>query len=151
MTRSLTVSNPGVTPQRGDLFPTLAGPAPGGVRRSTRDYYDRRNLAVIVVPPAISAADWITRAAAQRERAQHEVGEIFLIVPQGIDPQGLPAIFDDGTLAARLGIAERTTPAIFAIDRYGVVFATNAGATSTPDLQPEDIPNWLEFIACRCS
>jgi hypothetical protein len=93
----------------------------------------------------------VRRANAVRERAQAEAGEILIVAPPGVDPGNLPSIVDDGALAARIGLSDRTTPALFALDRYGMVFATNVGDSATPDLAPEDIPNWLEFIACRCS
>ena len=150
MSRGTVATPPGTIPGRGDLLPTLAGRSPDGLRRSTRDYYLRRNLAV-VVGTGPCADDWFRRSANVRERARAEDGEIILIATSSPPTDVLPTIADDGTLAARIGVADRDTPAIFVIDRYGTVFATNAGDTATPDLEPEDIPRWLEFIACRCS
>lgn len=151
MPRNATESRPGVVPQRGELFPTLTGTDRSGTRRSTRDYYMRRNLAVVVVPPGSEAPDWPARLTAVRDRVHAEAGEILLVAPQTLPTGDLPAILDDGALAAKLGLSNRTTPAIFALDRYGLIFATNAAGDSTPDLTPEEIPNWLEFIACRCT
>lgn len=151
MARAPSAAPSKTIPRRGDVFPTIAGRAPDGSRASTRDYYLRRNLAIIVAGDAPQAAEWIARAAQQRDRAQEEVGEILVIAPSGVDVAGLPTIIDDGALALRLGLERLDTPALFIIDRFGTVFATNAGDTATPHLQPEDIPGWLEFIACRCT
>jgi hypothetical protein len=148
---SPTVAHTGVTPRRGELFPTLSGQAPDGSKRSTRDFYMRSNLAIIVLRDDEAADDWVMRANGVRDGAHAQAGEILIVAPPGFDPGHLPAIVDEGSLVQRLGIGQRTAPALFVLDRYGMLFATNTGDTATPDLAPEDIPNWLEFIACRCS
>jgi hypothetical protein len=142
----------GVVPGRGDLFPTLRGASPAGQPASTRDYYMRRNLAVILLANDVTGMDWLRRAGDQRVAAHTEDGEIVAILPPGMPSWGVPAIVDPhGALAARLGLTASDLPALFIMDRYGRVFAGNRGAHAIPDLAPAGIPKWLEFIACRCT
>lgn len=139
-------------PGRGDRLPELAGITPDGGHISTRDYYMRRNLAVIFICAQTECADWIAAAAAVRKAAQAEDGEILLVIDGTTDTEGLPAIIDaDGSLFARCGLTEFDRPALFVLDRYGTIFAANRGREAEPDMRPRDIPRWLEFIACRCS
>jgi hypothetical protein len=139
-------------PGRGDRLPDLAGITPDGGHISTRDYYMRRNLAVIFICAQTECADWIAAAAAVRTAAQAEHGEILLVLNGTTDTAGLPAIIDhDGSLSARCGLSEFDRPALFVVDRYGTIFAANRGPSAEPDMRPRDIPRWLEFIDCRCS
>ena len=139
-------------PGRGYTLPVLSGLTPDGGQISTRDYYMRRNLAVIFICAQTECADWIAAAAAVRKAAQAENGEILLVLDGTTDTGGLPAIIDDdGMLAARCGLGEFDRPALFIIDRYGVIFAANRGEAAEEGLRPRDIPRWLEFIDCRCS
>ncbi|HYI14863.1 MAG TPA: hypothetical protein VEX37_05710 [Thermomicrobiales bacterium] len=140
------------TPGRGDRLPDLSGLSPDGGQISTRDYYMRRNLAIIFICAQTECADWIAAAAAVRKAAHAENGEILLVLDGTTDTEGLPAIVDDdGMLAARCGLGEFDRPALFIVDRYGTIFAANRGPDAEAGLRPRDIPRWLEFIACRCS
>lgn len=141
-----------VIPGRGDQLPDLSGLSPNGGQISTRDYYLRRNLAVLFICAQTECADWIAAAAAVREAAHAEAGEILLVLDGTTDTEGLPAIIDsDGSLAARCGLGEFDHPALFIIDRYGTIFASNKGANAEEGLRPRDIPRWLEFVSCRCT
>lgn len=141
------------TPKRGETAPDLSGRTPDGERLSLRQaYYMRRNLGILFVADDATGSRWLAAAAAQREAARAEAGEFVAIVPPGMETHGLPAIVDpDGTLRARYGVTDTDLPAVFVTDRYLTIFSTNTGDTQTPDLMPEDIPSWLEFIAARCS
>ncbi len=139
-------------PGRGERLPDLSGLTLSGGQIGTRDFYMRRNLAVMFVCAQPECADWILAAAAVRDAAHAEDGEILLIVDGPTETGGLPAIVDtDGSLAARCGLSEFDRPALFVIDRYGTIFAANRGPNAEFGLRPRDIPRWLEFISCRCS
>lgn len=139
-------------PGRGQQFPDLRGETPTGRPLSTRDYYMRRNLAVLFVGADATGADWLRRADAIRAAAQAEAGEIVVIAPRGAPTGALPTIVDaDGALATRVGLTAADLPALFITDRYRTIFAGNRGERAVADLTPEDIPGWLEFVACRCS
>jgi hypothetical protein len=112
----------------------------------------RRNLALVFVADDPVGRDWIDEAAAVRERVLHEMGEVVAILPPGAESRGLPAIVDaDGSVSAKLGLTADGLPALFVLDRYGTLFASNGGPTAEPELRPADIPRWHGFIACRCS
>jgi hypothetical protein len=140
-------------PTRGQIAPDLVGPTPRGNRLSIRQaFYMRRNLGILFVADDATGQRWLTDAVGQRDAAHAEIGEIIAIVPPGMDTHNLPAIVDaDGALRARYGLAEDDLPAVFVTDRYLKIFSTNTGETETPDLMPDDIPGWLEFIAARCT
>jgi hypothetical protein len=139
-------------PSRGAQLPELRGPTPSGAQLSTRDYYMRRNLAVLVVANDATGAEWLRAAQAVRAAAHAEAGEIIVIAPPGIESGDLPTIMDaDGQLAQRLGLGDKDLPALFIADRYRTIFATNRGANGLAELTPADIPRWLEFVACRCT
>lgn len=141
------------TPGRGQTAPNLIGTTPTGERLSLREsFYMRRNLGILFVADDETGRRWLREAAGQRSAAQAEAGEIVAIVPAGMDTHGLPALVDeDGSLRARYGLTADDLPAVFVTDRYLTIFSTNSGETTTPGLMPGDIPDWLEFIAARCS
>lgn len=139
-------------PTRGNVIPLVTGVSPTGERISLRDFYMRRNMAVVVVDSNDVGRQWLSLAALQSEAAAREAGVVVAIVPPGVDAPGVPTIVDpDGRLSSKLGLSPGHLPALFLIDRFGTLFATNVGASATPDLDPDGIPGWLEFIACRCS
>jgi len=141
-----------VQPQRGHLFPTLSGRSADGIRRATRDFYMRRNLAVVVLSDDMVLNEAaVCRMVDLRERVHAEAVECFVVAPPNTDVKGLPAIVDDGAIRTSLGVDTAGTIAIFILDRYGTIFATNDLAGPTPELSISDIPRWLEFVACRCS
>jgi hypothetical protein len=142
----------GTTPARGDLFPTLRGMSPSGRALSTRDYYMRQNLAVVVLANDMTGQEWLRQAGDLRAAAQAEDGDIVAVLPPDMPSWGVPAIVDqDGALATRVGLTASDLPALFVMDRYGRVFAGNRGNHAIPDLTPANIPGWLEFISCRCT
>jgi hypothetical protein len=138
-------------PGRGDIVPSLTGLNADGHAVSLRDFYLRRNLAIVFVNDDPTGAEWLSEAANVREAAAAEIGEIFAIVPTEMDTHGLPTIIDaGGTQRARFGLGEEELPALFITDRYLTLFAANRGV-ATDDLDPTKIPEWLEFVSAQCS
>jgi hypothetical protein len=148
-----TAPTPLVTiPRRGEQFPDLTGRTPAGDRLSTRDFYMRRNLAVLVLADDERGAAWLGAALDIRAAAHVEAGEIVIVAPPGMATGAAPTIVDaHGQLARGLGLSASDLPAVFIIDRYRTIFASNRGELSLPELTPDDVPSWLEFVACRCS
>lgn len=138
-------------PKRGELLPWLSGTDNEGAPRSTRDWYMRRNLAVVFVD-ADDRHGWVSATADVLPAAREEASDVVIVAPPGVDTGDLlPVIRDgDGSLAAKCGLRAADLPAIFIIDRWGTVFAASRGETAVA-LEPEDIPGWLEFVACRCT
>jgi hypothetical protein len=152
MQPSVTAQDRCEKPERGDVVPQLTGRDLSGETISTRDFYMRRNLAIMFVDVDDVGHAWIAEAAERRPEAHAEAGEIIVVGPAGMDIRGLPTIVDsDGALGSRFGLSRRELPALFIVDRFGTLFASNRGDHAIEDLQPRDIPGWLEFIACRCS
>jgi hypothetical protein len=139
-------------PKRGETAPHFAGRTPDGAAISLRDFYMRRNLAIVFVGNDATGAEWLFEAAAQRDAAAQEVGAIVAVVPEKMDTHGLTAVVDSGgDMRARYGLKSDDLPAIFITDRYLTVFAANRGSDAVHDLDPTKIPEWLEFISCRCT
>lgn len=139
-------------PKRGDIVPWISGRSADSHDVSTRDFYMRRNLAIIFVDASDVGRQWVADAANVRDAATAEAGEILVVGPISLARFGLPTIDDsDGSLALRFGLDASDLPAVFVIDRYGRLFATNRGESAEAELGPSAIPGWLEFIACRCS
>ena len=144
-TRATTV------PGRGDQMPWLSGPTPEGTTLKTRSYYMRRNLALVFTGDGEHAQDWAAEAASVRPAAHEEAGEVVVIAPPGVDVGITPDIIDhDDVIAASVGLTVEDLPALFITDRFGTIFAANRGA-GAEDIRPDDIPGWLEFVACRCT
>jgi hypothetical protein len=119
---------------------------------STRDFYMRRNLAIVFAGRDSLSNDWIRDAAGVADAAAAEAGQVLLVLPAGMASHGLPVIVDDdGRMRSRFGLEQSNLPALFITDRYGALFAASHGDDAIHDLGPRDIPRWLEFIACRCS
>jgi hypothetical protein len=139
-------------PACGDVVPPLAGRTPSGDTLRTRDFFMRRNLALVFVRDDSIGRAWVAEAVELRRAARAEAGEILVIGPTGVLTGELPSLVDDeGDLAARYGLAPDDLPALFVVDRFGTLFSSTHGERAIADLRPRDIPGWLEFIACRCS
>ena len=141
-----------MAPSRGNLLPLVSGMTAGGEPLSLRDFYMRRNMAIVIVGNDAQGQAWLASAAEQQDAASREAGVVVAITPSGVDAHGLRAIIDpDGHILQKLGLRLDELPVLFLLDRYGKIFATNVGASAEPGLDPSAIPGWLEFIACRCS
>lgn len=141
-----------MAPSRGDLLPLVSGMTAGGEPISLRDFYMRRNMAIVIVANDAPGQAWLASAAEQQDAASREAGVVVAITSPGVDAHGLRAIIDpDGHILQKLSLRPDELPVLYLIDRYGRIFATNVGASAETDLHPSAIPGWLEFIACRCS
>ncbi|HUG15559.1 MAG TPA: hypothetical protein VMM78_11160 [Thermomicrobiales bacterium] len=139
-------------PRRGSIVPRLDGRNGAGDRVCTRDFYMRRNLAIVFAGDDDVSRDWVAEASSVSELATAEAGQVLLVVHRDVSPGGLPSIIDhDGMNQSRFGLGAADLPALFITDRYGTLFATSHGHDGIADLRPRDIPRWLEFVACRCS
>lgn len=139
-------------PRRGDIAPVLRGRTAAGEAASTRDFYLRRNLAILFVGDNPDGTAWLLSASKEVEAAAAEAGQIVVVASQAVETFGLYALVDDGReLRSLYGLAAEDLPALFITDRYGVVFVATHGEDADKTLHPRDIPRWLEFVACRCS
>lgn len=147
-------------PARGDRLPGFSGTSPAGNAIRLRDFYMRRNVALVFTHGTECAAcrQFLDELAARRPAVQAEDGEVLAVLA---DPSAsasdlpFPVVFDhDGEIHRRYGLLDaqgRPIAAVFLSDRYGVVFAS-AVADERHALMPVDeVIAWLEFIACRCS
>jgi hypothetical protein len=143
------------TIKRGGVIPDFTLDLAGGGSVSSRSYYMRRNLALVFVGGGNTGEwhGWLDRLAAQRERIDAENGRALIIAAGAADLESgeFPLLLDrDGAVRERFGL-NASDGAVFVTDRYGVVFHISLGTPETGLIAAEDIPGWLEFIACRCS
>lgn len=162
----MTMTITGQIPRRGDQLIDFSASNPDGERLSTRDFYMRRNLALAFTHgPSCDACRKLLRGMARQEAAARaEVGALLAVVPSDramlarlrdeLDLSFPLAADPDLALHRRYGLV---TPdggalaAIFVADRYGTIFETSVADAAHRMLAAEEIPGWLEFIACRCS
>lgn len=160
-----TPTTRGRTPARGDQFADFSAPMPDGTMLRTRDYYMRRNLAIVFThgPDCDACRDYLRRLGKQQAAVHAEVGEVIAVIPA--DPASVealrheldlpfPVVADtDGALHARYGLlADDNQPlaAIFVTDRYGTIYQASIAGEAHEMLDPEEVPGWLEFVACEC-
>ena len=147
-------------PARGDRLPGFAGKSPAGQDIRLRDFYLRRNLALVFTHDEECAAcrRYLIDLAERRAEVQAEAGEILVVVPgraEHLPELPCPIVIDvDGEIHRRYGLIdadEHSRAAIFLVDRYGIVFEASVADGDHAMLPAAEVPEWLEFIACRCS
>ena len=154
------------TPSRGDRIPDFSAPTADGTTLRTRDLYLRRNLALAFThgPDCAACRDLLRGLARQVGAAHAEAGQIVAIVPAGREAVarlceeldlGFPVVAD-GDLAAhrRYGLVDPeggARAALVVADRYGTVFEASVADATHRMMVPDEVPRWLEFVACRCS
>ena len=158
------ISSP--TPTRGDQLPQFTGETPTGETIRLRDFYMRRNLALVFSDePDYGATRDLLRGLAERRAAvQAEAGEALAVifgdpavVRELVATLALPfpvVIDDDGAIHRRYGLINDTgepRAAIFLADRFGTVFEASLASEDHPIMSAAYVPGWLEFIVCRCT
>lgn len=155
-------------PGRGDALRGFTTVDPDGRPVRTRDFYPRRNLALVFThgPACPACRDLLRELVARRVAAQAEAGEILAVIPgtrdeatrlrHELDLTYPIAVDEDGSIHRRYGLTDidgSPLAGIFVADRYGTIFESSVAETSDrhPSLDAGDIPGWLEFIACRCT
>ena len=152
-------------PGRGDQLPGFSGETPAGDKIRLRDFYMRRNLALVFSdrPEYPATRDLLQGLAERRAVVQAEAGEALAVISG--DPAAVrelvatlalsfPVVVDpDGAIHQRYGLidaAGEPLAAIFLADRFGTVFETSLASAEHPIMRADEVPGWLEFIACRC-
>ncbi len=154
------------TPRRGEQIIDFSAPTPEGAILRSRDvYYLRRNLALVFThgPECQGCRDLLRDLAAERSSVRKEDGEILAVIPgsreavgQLRDELGLsyPVVADEERIIfQRYRLVTQDgglRAAIFATDRYGTVFEPSIANDAHEMMPAEEIPGWLEFIACEC-
>lgn len=154
------------TPARGDRIPDFSALTADGSTLRTRDLYLRRNLALAFThgPDCAACRELLRGLARQEAAARAEVGQIVAVVPA--EQEAVARLRDeldlgfsvvaDPDLAAhrRYGLTDRdggALAALFVADRYGTIFDASVADAAHRMMAPDEVPGWLEFVACRCS
>jgi peroxiredoxin len=153
-------------PTRGDRLPLFSGQAPDGTPVRLRDFYMRRNLALVFSdrPDYPIIRDLLHGLAERRAAVQAEAGEALAVISgdqeqvrQLVADLALPfpiVVDSDNAIHARYGLlAADDTPraAIFLADRFGTIFEASVATDDGQIMHADEVPGWLEFIACRCT
>jgi len=153
-------------PARGDRLPQFTGETPGGERIRLRDFYMRRNLALVFsdAPDFLATRDLLRGLAERRAAVQAEAGEALAVISgdaavvrELVTSLELPfpiVIDHDNAIHQRYGLIDTTgapRAAIFLADRFGTVFEASLASEEQPLMRADEVPGWLEFIACRCT
>lgn len=139
-------------PGRGELLPDVRGVGADGVEVRLRElHYMRHNVALLVVADDERGREWVATAEGLVDAAAAEHGRMVVLSPDAV-ATSLALVHDvDGQSLARLGLSAADLPALYVADRYGQVFTATHGRDGIADLTPNDIPNWLQFVDCRCT
>jgi peroxiredoxin len=152
-------------PARGDKLPGFTGETPTGGKIRLRDFYMRRNLAVVFTdgPDYDATRDLLRGLAERRAEVQAEAGEALAVISGEPDvvhelvaTLGLPfpvVVDADGAIHRRYGLVDaagKPKAAVFLADRFGTVYEVSLASEDHPIMSAADVPGWLEFIACRC-
>lgn len=152
-------------PARGDRIPDFSGIDPDGDAKGTRDFYMRRNLALVFThePGCADCRDLLQGLATEYRAIMAEAGDVLAVVAGSADvvrklrgdlDLPFPIVIDeDGSIHKRYGLWQDGQPqaALFAVDRYGTIFNASIADADHEMLAASEVPGWLEFIACRCT
>ena len=147
-------------PARGERLPSITGITPSGDPIRLRDFYLRRNLALVFTHGADCATcrEFLTEMNELRAAIHAEAAEILAVIADhDADMAAFPfpiALDPDADIHRRYGLIDadgRPRAAIFLVDRYGIVFEASVANDAHEMLAASEVPGWLEFIACRCS
>lgn len=147
-------------PRRGDRLPDFSTKTPSGEDIRLRDFYMRRNLAVVFThdPECAACREYLSGLAERRAAVQAEAADVLAVIPG--EPTSIPelpfpiALDPDDEIHRRYGLLNADggpRAAIFLVDRYGIVFEVSVAGENHAMLSVDEVPGWLEFIACRCS
>jgi peroxiredoxin len=153
-------------PARGDRLPLFSGETPEGAPLRLRDFYMRRNLALVFsdAPEYAATRDLLRGLAERRAAVQAEAGEALAVISGDPEPVRrlvadltlpFPVIVDpDDAIHARYGLLSATgepRAAVFLADRFGTIFEASVETDDGQIMAADDVLGWLEFIACRCT
>lgn len=153
-------------PTRGDRLPLFTGQTPEGAPLRLRDFYMRRNLALVFsdAPDYATTRDLLHGLAERRAAVHAEAGEVLAVISgdvdgvrQFVEERSLPfpiVVDPDNAVHARYGLLDATgkpRAAIFLADRFGTIFEASVATDDGQIMAASEVPGWLEFIACRCT
>ncbi|MEX2426554.1 MAG: redoxin domain-containing protein [Thermomicrobiaceae bacterium] len=150
------------TLEQGMIFPDFTLDDIHGNTVSSRSFYMRRILVVALVPNSQSSA-WSTwlRDLSSSMNSVDEADAVALVI---LPAESLPDIAEvdnqdqrvrilvdpEGKARERFKLPPSTGQLIVA-NQHGVVYHTVTGNPDDPGFEPDEIPGWVEFVACRCS
>jgi hypothetical protein len=149
--------------ERNQIIPDFTLQNVAGETVSSRSYYMHRNYVLALLTDTIDEEwmDWISRLRSTVESIPAADGEVVcLVVAQPgseavLEQIGLTNRFqiliDEKSIAEERFKHDLEQGTLLVTDRYGVVFHSASGEPSSPEMSPEDVPSWIELIACRCS
>jgi peroxiredoxin len=153
-------------PTRGDRLPLFSGQTPEGAPLRLRDFYMRRNLALVFsdAPGYTGTRDLLRGLAERRAAVQAEAGEALAVISGAaeqvrplVEELSLPfpvVVDPDNAIHARYGLLDpggQPRAAIFLADRFGTIFEASVATDEGQIMAAAEVPGWLEFIACRCT
>lgn len=153
-------------PTRGEQLPLFSGQTPERAPLRLCDFYMRRNLALVFsdAPDYAITRDLLRGLAERRADVQAEAGEALAVISGDADgvrqlvaslALPFPVVVDpDNAIHARYGLLDATgepRAAIFLVDRFGTIFEASVATDEGQIMAADEVPGWLEFIACRCT
>lgn len=153
---------PGIL-ERGQTFPDFTLNDVHGEPVASRSFYMRRKYVIAFVPDATDDcwATWLQRLHEAVHAIPSADGQVVCLailpttlrddVPDSAtDDRFRLLVNEDGRVRHRFDIRTDRGMLIVA-DQYGVIFHAASGEPDQPELNPDEVPGWIELIACRCS
>jgi peroxiredoxin len=149
--------------ERGQVIPDFTLPDVAGEMVSSRSYYMRRNYIIALLPEQRPSEweDWLGDLSREATSLDDRDVITLVVLPETwrdsakgktSDNKQIRWLMDsDGDARRRFGHGPEAG-ALIITDRYGTVFHSASGTEPTgAAFDPEEIPDWIELIVCRCS
>ncbi len=147
--------------ERGQTFPDFTLEDARGNAVSSRSFYMRRNFVIAVLPNEMDDRWilWLEQLRSAILKIPDADGAVICLAIVGSDSADAVTGSDDrfrvladphGRMRARF-VEDSDHGALIVADRYGAVFHIATGGPDQTGMNPDDVPGWIELIACRCS
>ncbi|TVR74345.1 MAG: hypothetical protein EA415_05900 [Sphaerobacteraceae bacterium] len=145
---------------QGEVLPDFTLPDTHGTSVSSRSYYMRRIMIVGAMPSTVDTdwMHWLKQLSGDVESIPEP--DAVCLVLTASDCPDLPdlnprvkVLFDDD-FAARTKLnlqSDSGEGCLIVTNRHGLIYHVSTGRPHDAGMNPRDLPEWVEFIACRCS
>jgi hypothetical protein len=146
--------------RQGQVVPDFTLPDRNGDLISSRSAYMRRNMIIGILPKVIDDR-WINWTESLSNAASRiPNADVACFVLAGPDLSGIPAVepgvhlLNDQDASVRAKFEAQPSSDVgrlIVTNRHGLIYHTATGNPDDPGMDPQELPGWVEFVACRCS
>ena len=121
----------------------------------------RRTFVIAVLPNEIESRwlDWLQRLRSAIHAIPEADGDVICLAITSSDSAArsiktddrFSVLVDSDQRIRNRFLDDASQGGLIVADRYGMIFHSATGDPEQPELNPDDVPSWIELIACRCS